>query len=47
MNKNRLTGLSDKMSDFILVTMCAIVMLVVAYPLYYVLVASISDPYDV
>ena len=33
MNKNRLTGLSDKMSDFILVTMCAIVMLVVAYPL--------------
>ena len=47
MNKNRLTGLSDKKSDFILVTMCAIVMLVVAYPLYYVLVASISDPYDV
>ena len=47
MRKNRLTGLSDKMSDFILVTMCAIVMLVVAYPLYYVLVASISDPYDV
>ena len=47
MNTNRLTGLSNKMSDFILVTMCAIVMLVVAYPLYYVLVASISDPYDV
>ena len=47
MRKNKLTGLSDKMSDFILVTMCAIVMLVVAYPLYYVLVASISDPYDV
>ena len=47
MKKNRLTGMSDKMSDFVLVTMCAAIMLVVAYPLYYVLVASISDPYDV
>ena len=47
MRKNRLTGLSDKMSDFILVAMCAAIMLVVAYPLYYVLIASISDPYDV
>ena len=47
MRKNRLTGLSDKMSDFILVAMCAAIMLVVAYPLYYVLIASVSDPYDV
>ncbi len=47
MRKNRLTGLSDKMSDIVLVTLCAAVMLVVAYPLYYVLIASISDPYDV
>lgn len=47
MRKNRLTGLSDKMSDIVLVTLCAVVMLVVAYPLYYVLIASISDPYDV
>ena len=47
MKKNRLTGMSDKMSDFVLVTMCAAIMLVVAYPLYYVLIASVSDPYDV
>ena len=47
MRKNKLTGLSDKMSDVILVAMCTIVMLVVAYPLYYVLIASVSDPYDV
>ena len=47
MRKNKLTGMSDKMSDFVLVTMCAAIMLVVAYPLYYVLIASISDPYDV
>ncbi len=47
MRKNKLTGLSDKTSDFILVAMCTVIMLVVAYPLYYVLVASVSDPYDV
>ena len=47
MRKNKLTGLSDKMSDAILVTMCTLIMLIVAYPLYYVLIASISDPYDV
>ena len=47
MRKNKLTGLSDKMSDFILVAMCSVIMLVVAYPLYYVLIASVSDPYDV
>ena len=47
MRKNKLTGLSDKMSDVILVTMCTLIMLIVAYPLYYVLIASISDPYDV
>ena len=46
MRKNKLTGLSDKMSDAILVTMCTLIMLIVAYPLYYVLIASISDPYD-
>lgn len=47
MRKNKLGGLSDKVSDIILVVMCTAVMLVVAYPLYYVLVASVSDPYDV
>ncbi|HIQ77281.1 MAG TPA: carbohydrate ABC transporter permease [Candidatus Faecousia excrementipullorum] len=47
MRKNKLTGLSDKVSDILLVVMCTLIMLVVAYPLYYVLIASISDPYDV
>ena len=40
-------GLSDKVSDIVLVVICAAIMLIVAYPLYYVLVASFSDPYDV
>ena len=40
-------GLSDKTSDIILVVICTIVMLIVAYPIYYVLVASLSNPYDV
>ncbi|MCD7837599.1 MAG: carbohydrate ABC transporter permease, partial [Clostridiales bacterium] len=40
-------GLSDKTSDVILVVMCVIILLIVAYPLYYVLVASVSNPYDV
>ena len=44
MKKTR--GLSDKTSDVILVVFCTIIMLV-AYPLYYVLVASVSNPYDV
>ena len=47
MRKNKLTGLSDKMSDVVLVVLCSVIMLIVAYPLYYVLIASISDPYDV
>ena len=47
MRKNKLTGMSDKMSDIVLVVMCTAVMLIVAYPLYYVLIASVSDPYDV
>ncbi len=45
MKKTR--GLSDKTSDVILVVFCTIIMLLVAYPLYYVLVASVSNPYDV
>ncbi len=47
MRKNQLRGMSDKMSDIILVVMCTAIMLIVAYPLYYVLIASVSDPYDV
>lgn len=38
----KLTGLSEKTSDIILVVICAIILFVVAYPLYYVLVASVS-----
>ena len=40
-------GLSDKTSDIILVLICGFVVLLVAYPLYYVLIASVSNPYDV
>ena len=40
-------GLSEKASDVILVAFCTLIMLIVAYPLYYVLVASVSNPYDV
>lgn len=48
MNKQKTSrSMSDKVSDVILVAITAIVLLVVAYPLYYVLVASFSNPYDV
>ena len=40
-------GLSDKASDVVLVVLSVVIMLLVAYPLYYILVASFSDPYDV
>ena len=40
-------GLSDRTSDIILVVITAIVLFIVAYPLYYVLIASFSNPYDV
>jgi len=43
----QLRGLSDRTSDIILVVMCLVIVLLVAYPLYYVLVASVSNPYDV
>ena len=45
--EGKLTGLSEKSSDIILVVICAIILFIVAYPLYYVLVASVSNPYDV
>ncbi|MBR6221500.1 MAG: carbohydrate ABC transporter permease [Clostridia bacterium] len=48
MAKNRnSTGLSEKTSDLILILITGFVLLLVAYPLYYVLVASFSNPYDV
>lgn len=44
---NKPQGLSEKASDIILVVLCLVVLFIVAYPLYYVLVASVSNPYDV
>lgn len=43
----KLRGLSDRTSDIILVAICLVIVLLVAYPLYYVLIASVSNPYDV
>lgn len=43
----QLHGLSERTSDIILVGICLIIVFLVAYPLYYVLVASVSNPYDV
>lgn len=43
----KLRGLSDKTSDVILVAICLVIVFLVAYPLYYVLIASVSNPYDV
>ncbi len=43
----KLTGLSERSSDIILIIICAIILFIVAYPLYYILVASVSNPYDV
>ena len=45
--QGKLGGLSDRTSDIILVVIAVIILLIVAYPLYYILVASFSDPYDV
>lgn len=42
-----LKGFSEKTSDIVLVVICAVVLLIVAYPLYYVLIASFSNPYEV
>ncbi len=48
MAKNKISnGLSERTSDIILVVITAVVLFLVAYPLYYVLIASFSNPYDV
>ena len=46
MLKTRKT-MSDKASDVVLVILTAVIMLIIAYPLYYVIIASVSDPYEV
>lgn len=43
----KLTGLSERASDIVLVVICIAILLIVAYPLYYVLIASVSNPYEV
>ena len=43
----KLTGLSERSSDVVLVLICVVILFIVAYPLYYILIASVSDPYDV
>lgn len=45
--KQGMHTLSDKTSDVVLVILTLVIMLIIAYPLYYVIVASFSDPYDV
>lgn len=40
-------GMSDRTADIILVILSLLIAFVIAYPLYYVLIASISNPYDV
>ncbi|MCR4673940.1 MAG: carbohydrate ABC transporter permease [Lachnospiraceae bacterium] len=46
-NKKTSRGLSDKASDIIIVAIGLVLTFLVAYPLYYVLIASVSNPYDV
>lgn len=44
---NKLNSSSDKFFDIFNIVLMVLIMLIVAYPLYYVLIASISDPYEV
>ena len=47
-SRNRHTGsMSDRTSDIILIAISLLLVIIVAYPLYYILVASVSNPYDV
>ena len=40
-------GMSEKTSQVIISIFCILLILIVAYPLYYVVIASFSNPYDV
>ena len=44
---NKAKGMSDRASDVVLVVILSLILLIVAYPLYYVVIASFSNPYDV
>ncbi len=46
-NYQKPSGFSEKASNLILVAVCSVIMFIVAYPLYYVIIASVSNPYDV
>lgn len=47
-SKKRHTGsMSDRTSDVILIAISLLLIIIVAYPLYYIMVASVSNPYDV
>ena len=46
-SQGKLGGLSDRTSDIILIALSVLILIIVAYPLYYILVASFSNPYDV
>ncbi len=48
MNKNKENGLSsEKVFNFCNCAFLLVLVVIVAYPLYYVLIASVSDPYEV
>ena len=41
------SGFSERTSDIIIIVISLIFMLLIAYPLYYIVIASFSNPYDV
>ena len=47
MKRKRIALSSDKIFDIFNYTFLILLIVIVAYPLYYVLIASISDPYEV
>jgi putative aldouronate transport system permease protein len=46
-NIKQVNGLSDKVIQRIMIIFVLLIVISVLYPLYYVLIASVSDPYDV
>lgn len=47
MNRKKFRFTSDKLFDLFNYAFLLILVLIIAYPLYYVLIASFSDPYEV
>ena len=46
LKKTKMKG-SDRVIEFIMLALILLIVIIVLYPLYYVVVASLSDPYDV